>query len=56
MANESIKDKVWDYYQKHTGRNPDRWLYPSDVADALDLDAWEVFEASQELTEEGKLE
>jgi len=46
-----MREKVLDYYRAH----PEESLYPSDVADALSLDAWAVYELTNILVDEGVL-
>lgn len=49
---EEIYQLVAAYYDGHRGEP----LYPSDVADALNLDAFAVFQATNRLVREGLLE
>ena len=50
MAN--IKARILEYYKARTGQ----FIYPSDVAIVLNLDAYLVFQITNELVEEGQLE
>lgn len=46
------RQKVLEYYREHAEES----LYPSDVATALSMDAWAVFETTNALVNEGLLE
>lgn len=46
-----MRERVLAFYRAHDGQA----LYPSDVAEELRMDAWQVFQVTQELSAEGIL-
>lgn len=52
LPKDALLSAVAAYYEEHKGEN----IYPSDVAEALNLDAFAVYEATNELVSEGRLE
>ena len=51
MADSDMKTKIHDYFKSHHGEV----LYPSDVAEALDLDYEQVKKAIEALERDGAI-